>query len=146
LCAGLLRDDDRESVAEMKTIERYTPRGLTREWGLELFIAETPHYLGKVLTMTAGTKGGLQAHSEKDETFHLLAGEALVRYDDGTGKLIAQVMQPGESFHIPPGAPHQVEAIKDCVLLEASTPHYDDRIRLEAHYGLPDGGGLPTTR
>jgi hypothetical protein len=40
---------------------------------------------------------------------------------------------------------HQVRAITDCVFFEASTPHFDDRERLEARYGLPETGGLPTT-
>ena len=130
----------------MKTIERYTPQTLHRDWGEELFIAETAPYLGKLLKMRAGTKGGLQYHSEKDETFHLLSGHALVRSDDGTGQLQVTMMLPGESYHIPPGAPHQVEAVTDCVFVEASTPHYDDRVRVERFYGLPEGGGLPTTR
>lgn len=130
----------------MRMIARYEPKTLYREWGEEIFIAETPHYLGKMLRMKAGTRGGLQYHVEKDETFFLLSGSAWVRSDDGTGRLVQEVMAHGEAYHIPPGAPHQVEAITDCVFFEASTPHYDDRVRCEAQYGLPEGGGLPTTR
>ena len=126
-------------------IERYAPKTLTRTWGEEVFIAETPHYLGKILKMQAGTKGGLQKHVEKDETFYLVEGRALVRFDDGGGLLTRQ-MGPGESYHIPPGTVHQVEAVTACVFFEASTPHYDDRVRCEAAYGLPEDGGLPTTR
>jgi mannose-6-phosphate isomerase len=132
----------------MNTIHVYKPKELFRDWGIEKFIAETPQYLGKVLYMRAGTKGGLQYHSEKDETFHLLTGLAWVRFDDGTGTntLVQVAMHAGESYHIPPGAPHQVEAITECLFLEASTPHYDDRVRVEEHYGLTADGGLPTTR
>lgn len=130
----------------MRLIERYQPQVLEREWGTETFFAETPQYLGKLLHMHAGTKGGLQYHVDKDETFHLLDGTAIVRSDDGTGKLIEVLMTPGESYHIPAGAPHQVEAVEACLFVEASTPHYNDRVRMEAHYGLPEDGGLPTTR
>lgn len=119
---------------------------LARDWGEEHIIIATDKYLGKILRMRAGTKGGLQLHVEKDEAFHLLSGRALVRYDNGQGALLTVMMLPGESYHIPPGAPHQVEAVEDCVFFEASTPHYDDRVRCEARYGLPEGGGLPTTR
>lgn len=136
----------RERDRTMRLIERYEPQTLIRNWGKEVFIAETPHYLGKLLYMDAGTKGGLQYHVEKDETFYLLSGCAWVRSDDGTGELIQVCMHPGEAYHIPPGAPHQVEAITDCIFVEASTPHYDDRVRCEQDYGLPEGGGLPTTR
>lgn len=130
----------------MKPIRPYTPEAHARAWGTELFVAKTRKYLGKVLFMKAGHKGGLQYHRRKDEAFHLLSGQALVRSDDGTGVLITREMSPGESYHIPPGAPHQVEAVTDCVLVEASTPHYDDRVRCEEAYGLTFDGGLQTTR
>lgn len=129
----------------MVSIEPVYIETLERDWGEEIFVAQTAHYLGKVLKMHAGTKGGLQRHAEKDETFYLVSGEALVRFDNGFG-LVTVEMHPGESYHVPPGAPHQVEAVTDCVFFEASTPHYDDRIRMEAYYGLPETGGLPTTR
>ena len=129
----------------MVKIEKYEPKTLMRAWGWEIFVAETPHYIGKVLRMHQGAKGGLQKHVEKDETFHLWSGSAIVRTDDGDG-LKEIRMWPGESFHIPAGSVHQVHAVTDCVFFEASTPHYDDRVRMEAHYGLPEEGGLPTTR
>jgi mannose-6-phosphate isomerase-like protein (cupin superfamily) len=129
-----------------KPIEAFHPKVLLRDWGAELIVAETPTYLGKCLTMNPGTKGGLQFHRDKTETFFLYEGRALVRSDDGTGHLQTVMMLPGQSYHIPAGAVHQVEAIERCVFFETSTPHYDDRVRVEAEYGLPEGGGLPTTR
>src|SRR5262245_45768620 len=111
-------------------IERYQPRSLQRDWGEEQFIAETDKYLGKILRMNAGTKGGLQKHVEKDEAFHLVSGRAIVRFDSGNG-LVERRMKAGETYHIPPGAVHQVESITDCIFYEVSTPHYDDRIRME---------------
>lgn len=119
---------------------------LDRDWGQEIVFADTPAYLGKLLVMQQGTKGGLQYHVEKMETFTLVSGIALVRYDNGDGKLTARVFRQGEVCHVPPGAVHQVEAITNCIIAEASTPHKDDRVRAEAKYGLTDDGGLPTTR
>ena len=128
----------------MPTIESFPTRILERDWGTETFIAETDKYLGKILRMNAGTKGGLQFHRTKDETFYLVSGLAIVRFDSGNG-LVQRRMKPGESYHIPPGCVHQVEALKECVFFEASNAVYDDRVRVEARYGLPAGGGLPTT-
>lgn len=119
---------------------------LPRDWGEEVFIEGNGKYLFKRLNMRAGTKGGLQQHVEKDETFYLMSGVAIVRSDRGDGTLKETAMAPGEAYHIPPGATHQVEAVTDCVFFEASTPHYEDRVRMEAFYGLPEDGGLPTTR
>jgi len=129
----------------MPSIEKLAPKGKLREWGQEIFIVETPHYLGKILIMKAGTKGGLQYHQEKDEAFYLLSGEAIVRTNDGEG-LKEILMYPGEGYHIPAGAIHQVEALTNCKLVEWSTAHYDDRVHVESRYGLPEAGGLPTTR
>lgn len=123
------------------------PRSLgPRAWGHELQITDSPQYLGKILYMTAGTRGGLQYHEQKDETFYLVSGSAWVETDPGrTGQLDRHYMQPGVAFHVPPGAVHRVEAITDCTFFEVSTPHFDDRVRVESHYGEQDDGGLPTT-
>jgi mannose-6-phosphate isomerase-like protein (cupin superfamily) len=129
-------------------IHQVVPQTLQRVWGDEIIVAETPTYLGKLLRYTAGTAGGLQYHVEKDETFYLHEGRALVDYDAGDGTLTRVEMVPGMSFHIPPGAVHRFTAVTDCVVFEASTPHYDDRVRMEDHFGVVDGAGrgLPTTR
>ena len=130
----------------MIPVERCRFTVLPRDWGEEVFIEGNARYLFKRLDMRAGTKGGLQQHVEKDETFYLVSGTALVRSDDGMGGLLETTMHTGQAYHIPPGATHQVEAVTDCVFFEASTPHYNDRVRVEHLYGLPEGGGLPTTR
>ena len=129
----------------MKPIERFAPQVWPRHWGHEILFAHTPTYIGKVLRMKAGTAGGLQYHVEKEETFYLLDGVAYVD-SDVDGKLERVKMTPGQSYHIPPGAVHRVTAITDCVFVEASTPHFDDRVRCEAQYGEPEVGGLPTTK
>lgn len=127
-------------------VRRLQPTTLVRDWGEEVIVIATDKYLGKMLRMKAGTKGGMQYHVEKDEAFWLFSGKAIVRSDDGNGNLLETEMAPGQSYHIPPGAPHQVEAVTDCVFFEASTAHYDDRVRCDEQYGLTNDGGLQTTR
>lgn len=127
-------------------VRRQQPSILKRDWGEECIVIATDHYLGKVLRMKAGTKGGMQFHVEKDEAFYLVSGSAIVRSDDGEGRLQEVVMQAGETYHVPPGAPHQVEAIDDCVFFEASTAFYNDRVRCDEQYGLTNDGGLQTTK
>lgn len=113
----------------MPIIEKFEPRELgPKSWGVELLVAETHAYIGKVLSMRAGARGPLQHHKRKDETFHLLSGKALVRYKDEAGALIEVPMSAGESYHVPPGAVHQVEAQTECIFFEASTPVFDDRV------------------
>ena len=117
-----------------------------RTWGDELLVAQGPGYIGKVLLMKAGEAGGLQRHAQKDETSYLYKGKAVLTTDLGDGTLSEVLLVAGTSIHIPPGAVHQVRAVTDCVFFEASTPHFNDRERMEAQYGLPDTGGLPSTR
>jgi len=129
------------------TVEFFTPKDVgPRDWGKEILVAHSKgKYTGKVLTMKAGAKGGLQKHRVKDETGYLVSGELLVRFDNGDGKLTEVKMVAGQSVYIPAGAVHQEEAITDCVIFEVSTPVFDDRVRMEEAYGLKIEGGLPTT-
>jgi mannose-6-phosphate isomerase-like protein (cupin superfamily) len=99
----------------------------------------------KLLRVHAGNKGGLQFHRLKDEVAVLISGEMLIRYDLGDGRLRERVIKSGEVVHFPPGLVHQEEAITDCVLVEASTPHFNDRVRMEEAYSLGSPVGLPTT-
>lgn len=131
------------------SIELFAPRVIGgtkgRDWGVELLIAQTPQFIGKVLWMDAGKAGGLQFHREKIETFYLFSGSAWVDYDDGSGNLVRLAMAPGMSVHVPAGAPHRVTAVVDSVFFEVSTPVFDDRVRVEQEYGEPEVAGLPTT-
>ena len=56
-----------------------------------------------------------------------------------------KILEQGDCFHFPPGLVHQEEAITDCVILEVSTPHFNDRVRVEKDYGLAEEDGLPST-
>ena len=129
-------------------IESFQPVTTIQPWGTETLIASTPQYTGKLLFYKAGHAGGFQYHVEKDETFYLLSGRAHVYsvWNDGES-VNREFMMPGDSFHIPPGAPHHFEAIEDCVVFEVSTPHKNDRVNVaEELTGMPDPPGtLPST-
>ena len=117
-----------------------------RDWGEELQITDSPLYLGKILQMRAGARGGLQYHEAKDETFFLVTGEAWVELDPTRSRALTRYrMSAGMAFHIHPRDVHRVTAISDCTFFEVSTPHFDDRVRVEAQYDEPIDGGLPTT-
>ncbi len=128
-----------------QTISGYIPRTLARDWGTETIIAEGPGYCGKILHYWAGKAGGLQAHTWRVESFHLVSGTAYVDADDGNGDLIRLKMQSGATFHIPAGATHRFTAITDCLVFEVSTSADADRVRMETQYGEPEVGGLPST-
>ena len=119
-----------------------------RNWGQELLLCKSPgKYTLKLLKITKGSKGGLQFHRLKDEAGYLVSGRLLVRYDKGDGNLTEKILEPGEHFRFPPGLVHQEEAIEDCVIVEASTAHANDRVRVEEKYGIQSDEltGLPST-
>jgi len=119
-----------------------------RDWGIEKLLVLIPRKLTlKILFIKKGKKGGLQYHRKKNECGYLLKGKLLIRFANGKGKLIKKILKPGMSFHFPPGAIHQEEALSDCTIIEASTPHFNDRVRVETRYGIKNfNSGLPSTK
>lgn len=111
-------------------------RVVPKPWGREVIWAHTDRYVGKVLHISAGHSLSVQYHERKDETLHLLAGEMIYRVADAPGAPLREVrFRAGESYRNEVGHVHQMEAVTDCQLLEASTPHLDDVVRLSDRYG-----------
>jgi len=105
-----------------------------KPWGHETIWASTDRYVGKILHINAGHALSVQYHHRKDETVHLLSGELVYRVQVGD-ELEDMHLKAGESFRICPGTIHQMEALTDCDVLEASTPDLDDVVRLSDRYG-----------
>jgi len=102
-----------------------------RDWGQELLIGHvTGRFTFKKLFIKSGRSGGLQFHRLKNEIVYILSGELRVRYLLD-GQLVSETFLPGDCLQFPPGAVHQEEALTDCTLLECSTPHFNDRVRVE---------------
>jgi mannose-6-phosphate isomerase len=110
------------------------PYRVEKPWGYELIWALTDRYAGKILHVKAGHVLSLQYHNRKDETMHLLSGELTLRTQAGD-TLVSRPLKAGESVHIPPKLIHQIEAVVDSDVLEASTPELDDLVRLQDRYG-----------
>ena len=110
------------------------PYRVDKPWGYELVWARTDRYVGKILHVKAGHVLSLQYHNQKDETMHVLQGELILRTRPGT-ELVARAFKAGETVHIPAKLVHQIEAVVDSDVLEASTPELDDLVRLQDRYG-----------
>ena len=112
----------------------FTPVRVEKPWGHELIWAHTDAYVGKILHIKAGERLSLQLHNVKDETIHLLSGRMRFEVEEN-GAMTARTLLPGESYRIRPGTRHRMAAVETCDVLEASTPHLDDVVRLEDAYG-----------
>ena len=110
------------------------PYRVEKPWGYELVWANTDQYVGKILHVRAGHVLSLQYHNLKDETMHVLRGKLILRTKKGE-ELVSRPFTAGESVRIPPKLVHQIEAVVDSDVLEASTPHLDDLVRLQDRYG-----------
>ena len=118
-----------------------------RNWGEETLLNLISKKLTlKILKMKKGKVGGLQYHRKKNECGHVLSGKLLIKYDNGKGKLVERICKRGDNFHFPPFAVHQEKALTDCTIIEASTPYFNDRVRVEKRYGLKFSGGLKSTK
>jgi mannose-6-phosphate isomerase len=114
----------------------FEPRRVDKPWGWELIWADTHLYVGKILFVRAGQSLSLQFHNEKDESWYVESGRAKLELGEaGQGILSTEVIGAGACFHYAPGTVHRVTAIEDTTILEVSTPHLDDVVRLEDQYG-----------
>jgi mannose-6-phosphate isomerase len=107
-----------------------------KPWGYELIWALSETYCGKVLFVRAGAALSLQFHNLKDESWLVQSGRARLELGEvGQQVLHEEVVGPGAAFRYRPGTVHRVTAIEDTTILEVSTPHLDDVVRLEDLYG-----------
>jgi quercetin dioxygenase-like cupin family protein len=127
-------------------------RFVSKGWGFERWVVNGPLYCGKLLFVAKGKKCSWHYHKLKDETFHLLSGKVRLwflsesayqrlreRYtpldiDEVKPNLERnvrthadhKVLKAGDTFHVPPGMPHQFEGVFDSTILEVSTEHKDE--------------------
>lgn len=122
----------------MNFLDRWSfdPERVDKPWGHELIWALTELYCGKLLLVRAGHELSLQFHREKDESWYVLEGRAeLELAAAGEKSTSSEVVVAGAAFHITPGTVHRIRALEDTTVLEVSTPHLHDVVRLEDSYG-----------
>ena len=115
-------------------------REVIKPWGKEVIWAETKDYVGKLLYINEGHKLSLQYHEEKDETIYVMKG-TLTLYHAASpavaeaGGIVKKTLYVGESFRVLPNTVHRFAAeINDVTLLEVSTDHPEDVVRMEDDY------------
>jgi len=117
--------------------DRYgtSPRRVDKPWGWELVWAEAEDYVGKLLFVRAGEALSLQYHERKDESWLVHEGRARLELGDVGGDLEPVEIRAGDAFRFRPGTVHRVTALEDTLVVEVSTPHLDDVVRLDDRYG-----------
>ena len=110
-------------------------RFVEKPWGREEIFAHPDAYVGKILFIRAGEALSLQYHQHKEETLRVLDGELELVTGEDEDHLESHFLETGAVFHIGPGTLHRMIATSDCRLLEVSTNHLDDVVRLDDRYG-----------
>lgn len=114
----------------------FETRRVDKPWGHELIWAHADDYVGKILFVKAGESLSLQFHNVKDESWYIQSGRAMLELGrPGDAILKEEVVTAGACFRFRPGTVHRVTAHEDTTIVEVSTPHLDDVVRLEDRYG-----------
>ena len=121
-------------------MSKFNPVVIEKPWGKEVIWAHTPEYVGKILHINAGESLSIQFHHKKDETMHVMSGTGTINFytmmDDGDVTVRESIqVNEGSSVHIAPNQIHNVYAETDLVILEASTTHLTDLVRIRDRYG-----------
>ena len=126
------------SSPNLNTLDRWAvePRRVDKPWGYELIFALAEGYCGKILFVREGESLSLQFHREKDEAWYVQQGRAELQLGQvGDPVLNEEIIRAGACFRFPPGTVHRVRALEDTTIVEVSTPHLEDVVRLEDAYG-----------
>jgi mannose-6-phosphate isomerase len=92
-----------------------------------------------LITLNQGHRTSLHYHNEKHETYYVDRGRILSWLENDNGVIDKEELTAGSIVEIVPGKIHRVEAIDDATLIEVSTPHLDDVIRVEDDFGRGNG-------
>ncbi|MBC8101310.1 MAG: cupin [Cytophagales bacterium] len=111
------------------------PVRVDKPWGYEIWYAWTDQYVGKIIHVNTGQKLSLQYHNEKDETSYLLKGRLLITKGSDVDHLTITEAGEGYQWRNLPGEIHTIEGVEDTDVLEVSTPHLHDVVRLQDSYG-----------
>jgi mannose-6-phosphate isomerase-like protein (cupin superfamily) len=117
--------------------EPYVKR-VEKPWGYELhWVREDAPYIGKVLHINAGTRLSLQVHDQKQESWFIMNGKAIVIWENSKGEMVETELQPGVGYSTKVGQKHRLKGITDADILEVSTPEAGTTWRLEDDYTRP---------
>jgi mannose-6-phosphate isomerase-like protein (cupin superfamily) len=112
-----------------------------KPWGEELWVAHNESYALKIIRIAKGTRTSLQYHERKRESIYIDRGAVKAELEDASGRMVVSVLGAGEVIENEPLRKHRLEALEETRLIEVSTPHLDDVVRVEDDYRRSDATG-----
>ena len=114
---------------------------IEKPWGSEEILEANSRYILKRLNINKGHRLSKQYHKYKHETLYLIKGKANVQLGARQPEFGNSIVIPepftfsiNDYIVIEPNMIHRIEALEDCIFLEASTPELWDVERLEDDY------------
>ena len=118
-----------------KTLNSPFGQEIKKPWGKEIIITHPQlERVGKIIFVNAGSKLSLQYHDQKEETLVLFSGQAIIWLENDQGKIEKFNMMLKKGYLIRPNQKHRVEAVKDSVIFEVSSPEAGNTFRIEDDY------------
>lgn len=99
-----------------------------KQWGLEIWLTNTPLYCAKFLIVDAGKQCSLHSHILKSETFLVLEGAPAIELGNTEHEALLSyhIKGPGDSIFVPAGTLHRFGAPTGPVTLLEISSHHDD--------------------
>ena len=114
-------------------------RRVDKPWGWEIhFVPDDKPYMGKILHIKAGMRLSLQKHDEKEESWWLLTGRAMLIIENDEGELEEIEMKRDAGYSCQVNQKHRLKGITDCDIVEVSTPEIGTTYRLEDDFERDD--------
>jgi NDP-sugar pyrophosphorylase family protein len=110
--------------------EEYKNR-VDKPWGYEKMLTLSDEKMEKELFIMAGHQTSYHYHEIRDETLHIVKGSGYVEFEKNRERFIK-----GDAIRIKPNTPHTIIAEENTLVMEVSTPHPDDVVRLRDFYRM----------
>jgi len=97
-----------------------------KKWGYEKILHNRADYCAKILHFNKGGRFSMHFHLQKTETWYVAKGEFDLYYiNTDNADLKVERLVEGAIIEVEKGSPHQLVAITEGEIFEASTMHYD---------------------
>lgn len=107
---------------------------INKPWGYEVILEKNKFFMFKKLFMKKNHRCSLQYHKKKIETIFVVKGKIKIFCGKNKKKIIGKIYKSQSTITIKPRIVHRMQALTDCIYLEASTPEILDVVRLSDDY------------
>lgn len=119
-----------DTIKDLKFVKGEYRNKTDKPWGYEKEIIRTESYLTKELFIREGECTSMHFHELKDETMLIQSGRGYMEFEIGCSRRFEE----GDKIRILPNTIHSIVAEENTRILEVSTPHVDDTLRVHDPY------------